>query len=106
MSEKPSYKTHDPKGWGGDPRRGAALGRGELHAVKDPATFDGRVTLQRKRLNSGGYDVLGTYWGFGMPLYWYAYGGEDGEIDATLRAPDRAAAKAKVRERYPRARFW
>jgi hypothetical protein len=31
----PSYKTHDPKGWCGDPQRGAALGR---HAHKPADT--------------------------------------------------------------------
>lgn len=96
-----SYKTNDPRGWGGDPKRGAALGRPTL---KGPADFSGKLTLQRVRLDSGGYDPNGTYFGTGAPLFWYA--SDDGEIDAVLRASDREAAKRKVSALYPKARFY
>lgn len=63
-----------------------------------------KVTLQRVRLDSGGYDPQGAYFGIGAPLYWAAT--DDGELDATFRADDRADAKAHVRELLPNARFY
>lgn len=98
---KPNYATRDPKGWCGNPSRGAALGRSDLRGDPD---FDGRLYLRRVYLDSGGYDDLGTYWGLGEPLYWYA--SNDGSIDAVIRAPSRAAAKRQVMEDYPNAKFW
>lgn len=102
MSTTPSYATNDPKGWCEDPRRGAALGR---YAKHTDGLFTGKLVLRRVRLDVGGYDALGTYWGLGLPLYWYA--DADGQVDATLRAPDRDAAKREIRSlRYPFARFF
>lgn len=95
----PDYKTYDPRGWCGDPRRGAALGR---PTVKGPADFAGRLCLRRVRIDSGGYDPNGTYFGIGRPLYWYA--DDDGEIDGVLRADDRADARARVLDMYPNAK--
>ncbi len=63
---------------------GAPLGR---HA--HPAPFFGRVRARRVRLDSGGYDQGGAYWGHGAPLY-YVYGAEDGA--AFVRARSNAAA--------------
>ena len=105
----PSYETRDPRGWCGDPARGAALGRrGVLDAQTDEPT---KLVLRRVPLDAGGYDVNGTYWGHGDPIYWYA--SADGSVDATLRTPgrgvtsrERADAKAAIRETYPLARFY
>ena len=77
----PDYSTRDPRGWCGDPSRGAAMGRGTWEGPKD---YQGKIYLRRIRLNNGGYDSNGTYFGHGEPLYWYA--SEDGEIDGMLRA--------------------
>lgn len=97
-----SYKANDPKGWGGDPSRGAALGRPSIH---DAASSDAiKLHLRRVRLDSGGYDPNGTYFGHGERLYWYA--SDCGSVDAMLRAPSREAAKARVRALYPKARFF
>lgn len=63
-----------------------------------------KVTLQRVRLDSGGYDPAGAYWGIGSPLYWAAT--DDGSFDSTFRADDRDDAKAIVRQTYPAARFY
>lgn len=101
-SERPSYKTNDPRGWCGDPKRGAAMGRSATHEAAP--TFAGKLTLRCVRLNQGGYDANGTYFGTGEPLWWYA--SDDGEIDAMLRARDRAAAKWAIAVKYPNARFW
>ena len=96
----PSYKTYDPRGWYGDPSRGAALGRPTV-ADGEP---EGKMTLRRVRLDSGGYDPNGTYFGIGMPLYWYA--DEDGNVDAVLRASNRKDAKRRVLAIHPTARFY
>jgi len=99
----PSYKTNDPKGWCGDPTRGAALGRRDI--LDAPADFAGKLVLNRIYL-TGDYDSNGTYWGGGpgtLPLYWYA--DDDGQIDACLRAKDREDAKRQILEKYEKARF-
>lgn len=93
----PSYKTNDPKGWCGDPKRGAALGRDSLHA-EDPALFVCTLTVQRVELIDG-YDENGTYFGDGDPLFWCA--SECGEVDFMIRASDRSTAVAKVKAQYP-----
>lgn len=63
-----------------------------------------KITLRQIRLDSGGYDSTGAYWGHHQRLYWAA--SDDGEYDTTMRAVDRADAKAQVREVYPNARFY
>jgi hypothetical protein len=66
-----------------------------------------RLYLQRMPLDSGGYDAGGAYWGHGAPLYW-ATDGQPGGLDMTLRAKDRAAAKAAIRAEFPdcNVTFW
>jgi hypothetical protein len=101
----PSYKTHDPRGWCGDPKRGAAFGRHSYHLpVNDTVYFTGKVHLRRVNLDSGGYDPNGTYFGIGEPLYWCA--NEDCTVDFVLRASTREEAKRQVRKTYPSARFY
>lgn len=98
-----SYQDNDPKGWCGDLRRGAALGRHDRHAPD----FDGKLVLRRVRLDMGGYDPNGTYFGtreWGRSLYWYA--SADGSVDAMVDAQDRDDAKRKIQVRYPKARFF
>ena len=97
----PDYNTNDPKGWCGDPKRGAALGRPTVQ--DEPKEWDGKLTLHRSYLDSGGYDKNGTYFGGGPPaLYWCA--NEELTIDFMLRADDRQAARAQVLKKYPNAR--
>jgi hypothetical protein len=79
---------------------GAPMGR---HAGPTPSSSGEKWTLQRVRLDRGGYDPGGAYWGIGQPLYW----ANDGADDAYFRARDRAAAKAYVRANFdPDARFY
>lgn len=99
---RPDYSTNDPKGWCGDPKRGAAMGRGSYHA--DDKSQSVKLYLRRVRLDSGGYDPNGTYFGHGEPLYWVATAYS--EVDYMLRARDRKHAKQLVTERYPQARFF
>lgn len=99
----PDYKTNDPRGWCGDPKRGAALGRHDVHG---PEAFGGKLYLRRVYLDQGGYDSNGTYFGHGEPLYWAANESGRGqpEIDFVLRAADRRFARLKVLQRYPAAK--
>ena len=90
-----SYSTRDPKGWCGDPSRGAALGR---------ATFKGdargQISVARVHLDSGGYDRNGTYFGAGRrKLFWVS--DESGEVDYVFRAVDMSSACAEVSKGYP-----
>lgn len=103
MSAMPSYKTHDPKGWCGDPKRGAALGR---HTYEGDPSFAGKLVLRRIYLDSGGYDPNGTYWGHGRSLYWFANHEVEPPIDGMFRADSREDAKEQIRARYPKARFY
>lgn len=98
--EAPKYETNDPKGWRGDPQRGAALGRASKHNTKD---FEGKMYLREVALDHQGYDRLGTYWGAGPKLFWYA--STDGTIDAVTRAKDRDEACDAVLRHYPKARL-
>jgi len=127
MTKGPDYGRHDPRGWCGDPSRGAALGRPSIHDVSRPDLVTCRLYLRKIRLNDGGYDCNGTYFGHAEPLYWCSSDGEFGvfaklsdsyppgapshdwltfEIDFMIRAPSREAAKAEVRSIYPNARFF
>lgn len=96
----PDYQYNDPKGWCGNPARGAALGRPTI--VGDP-DFSGRIYVRQVRLDSGGYDCNGTYFGHGSPLYWYA--DADNTIDGVLRASNRSVARDEVLEMYPNAKI-
>lgn len=100
MTEAPKYETNDPKGWMGDPQRGAALGRSTKHNTKD---FTGKIYLREVLLDDGGYDRLGTYWGHGPKLFWYA--STDGTIDAVTRAKDHDAACEVIFRHYPKAQL-
>ena len=96
----PDYNTNDPKGWCGDPTRGAALGRSTIQ--DKPKEWEGKLTLRRSYLDSGGYDKNGTYFGVGEPLYWCA--NEELTVDFILRADTRESARAQVLKKYPNAK--
>lgn len=71
-------------------RYGAPMGRGVSEDL-----LRGRVSLRHVRLDSGGYDSGGAYWGHGIPLY-YAEGAESGYV--YVRAMSRDYAKAILLE--------
>ena len=99
---KPDYKTNDPKGWCGDPKRGAALGRPKIVRINRKDCV--KLYLNKIRIDSGGYDSNGTYFGFGKPLYWYA--DANGNIDCMLRASNRLEAKQLILKEFPNAKFF
>ncbi|PZR89762.1 MAG: hypothetical protein DI537_20375 [Stutzerimonas stutzeri] len=78
--------------------------RALIKSAGERAAYSPKVTLQRIRLDSGGFDPCGAYWGIGSPLYWAAT--DDGALDSTFRAYDRDAAKEHVRTIIPAARFY
>lgn len=88
--------------WMGDPKRGAALGRPDRPSLFPQVSR--KFYLQRIRLDSGGYDSGGAYWGCDPRLYWATC--PNGSIDFFFRARDRDAAKAEVLLRHPGARFF
>ena len=106
-TSKPEYSDRDPKGYCGDPRRGSAMGRG---THKGPKNYAGKIFLRRVYIDNGGYDVNGTYFGHGKPLYWYAC--EHGVIDGVVRSnafsypnkAHRASARTQVLTMYPKAK--
>ena len=84
-------------------RYGAPMGR---HSTLqgDVLPSDRPMQLQRIRLNSGGYDAGGVYWGLGEPLYWFC--NYEGDVTGYIRASSRNAAKAQICADYPAARFY
>lgn len=94
----------EPRGWLGGPLAyGASFGR---PSKCDGYAFGGKIKLylRRVRIDSGGYDSGGAYWGIGRPLYWA--GDDSGAASFFFTAGDRAAAKAECRKRYPAATFY
>ena len=76
-------------------------------AKPGPADLPYKFRLARVRIDAGGYDPGGAYWGLGAPLYWARDDATHGApVELFLRAGDREAAKAKIRESYPAARFY
>lgn len=63
-----------------------------------------KLHLRRVRLDSGGYDSGGAYWGIGAPLY--EVFDDDGEYSDYFRASSRDAAKAIIRESLPDVKFY
>jgi hypothetical protein len=67
------------------------------HSAHAPSSGGGRrLYAERVRLDRGGYDSSGRYWGTGQALYRVST--DDSEIDEYVRADSAAAAKAKVKK--------
>ena len=78
---------------------GASMGRPDRTAEAETVM---KPHLERVRLNSGGYDPGGAYWGHGAPLY-VAWG--DGQ-EMFFRARDRREAKEIARGVFKNAKFY
>lgn len=91
---------------------GSQNGRREVRALDKSARI--KFYLRRERLNNGGYDSGGAYWGIGSPLYRFEsveefdvpYREYPEQIEGYTRASDRDDAKAIVRATYPNAEFF
>lgn len=98
-----SAKLPPDPGWMGDRKRGASMGRVDTIPRKGQLVAP-RFRLRRIRVNQGGYDSGGAYWGLGTPL-WRA---EDRTYTAIyyFRSTNRDAAKVHVLALHPDARFF
>lgn len=65
--------------------------------------FSGRLRCQRVRIDSGGYDRGGAYWGHGVQALYCAWA--DG-VEFYTRARNRHAARAHVLAMMPQAKFF
>lgn len=83
---------------------GAPLGdRGD----KGPMLDNYRFSLQKLKMVDSCYDLAGTYWGRGAPLYGFMGYTDDGfMVRGFTRANSRTEAKQQVRDFYPKARFY
>lgn len=63
-----------------------------------------KLHLVKVRLNKGGYDFRGEYWGVGLPLYYYQT--PNCEEYGHIRANNREHAKQLVRSLVPSATFF
>jgi hypothetical protein len=94
-----------------DCKYGAPMGRTEK---RGDTTISFKFRLFRVRLDQGGYDEGGAYWGIGTPLYC----AEAIDCEATaeckldelpvqfFRSNSRDTAKAHITGKYPKARFF
>lgn len=65
--------------------------------------LESAISLRKIPISSLGYDNRGRYFGTGDPI-WEATTSM-GQLDFRVRAPNRAAAKERIRKLYPYARF-
>ena len=88
-------------GWGGDPKRGSALGR-----ISTP--LQGKGKLQAMKMSPcGAYDEGGTYWGAGDGIIGFMYVAEDADGNqAFVRARNRGKAKEEVLKNNPDVKFY
>lgn len=100
--DMPRPTLPEDTGWMGDRKRGASFGRRDRPSLHPDASR--KFHLRRIRLDAGGYDSGGAYWGIGTPLYWACCA--SGSIEFFFRAKDRIAAKAETVKRHPGARFY
>lgn len=64
------YKRNDSRCWGGDPSRGAAMGRITISDILEDYEAPGFTIHVERILIVEGYDPNGTYWGGAGPLFW------------------------------------
>ncbi len=76
---------------------GAPMGRNGLSIMTFSTRAHGegmRVSLVKVRINQGGYDDGGAYWGGGMPLYYASFTDNDGDLnECFFRAKSRKEAR-------------
>lgn len=89
-----------PKGYS---QYGAQMGR--CNNITEP-DFPVKFRLYQLRLDNGGYDNAGAYWGHGEPLY-RAFGDGAEEVqEVFIRALSRENARGQVRKWFPNCKFY
>jgi hypothetical protein len=95
------FKKNAPKGYCGDPGRGAAMGRADINPKAEPT---GPLTVCFVERYDGGYDACGTYWGCSSDhgLY-FAYGNdkEGNDIEMIFWAKGDVSARKYMLNMYP-----
>lgn len=106
MTEPTIRRTYGPlKLSPGCDRYGASMGRRTIAPAAAPGERL-KLHLRRVRIDNGGYDAGGAYWGFGAPLYQVSGETAAEVIEYYIRAADRDHAKEIVQLRYPEASFY
>lgn len=103
-SNSPDYNCNDPQGWGGDPSRGAAIGRDSICEID--TSYSGYLYIHEVEVGDDGYDPNGTYFGIGEPLFWCVarYAHDDSFIlDHSVRAASMDAAVQLMKQKFPLA---
>lgn len=62
-----------------------------------------KLRMVKLRINSGGYDEGGAYFGQGNPIYWTF---DDNDTSIFFRAKNRLDAKRIIRQTLPNAKFY
>ena len=102
---EPNFPTPESRAqWVAGLEERLSTARRELAAAESSPADRQRFHLVRERLDSGGYDSGGAYWGHGSPLY--RYESADSQNEGYLRAADRGEARREVLEIYPGATFY
>lgn len=83
---------------------GAPMGRATYTPDGPAGQFRDRCRLFRVRLDSGGYDDGGHYWGTGSPLY--CCESSDGTLRVFIRHPSRDAVKRTILAGFPAVTFY
>jgi len=85
---------------------GAPMGRSNVRATD--MCLPHKMHMERLEFEDGDYDKGGAYWGNtpGTAIYW-GYGEDDQvQFEMFVRAGSREEAKALVRAKYPKAKFY
>lgn len=93
-------------------RYGAPMGRTEYHPQREDSDVQ-KLNLAQVRINNGGYDTGGAYWGTGQTLYvaWAdsdyieAADKETSPVEIYTRANSREQAKTNLLKVYPFIKF-
>lgn len=93
-----------PKGYS---IRGADLGRCNRITIPE---YGGKFLLRKLKLNNGGYDEGGAYWGHAMDGTGIYHAVSESDLTPTQEmftwARDRRQAKSRIKEEFPYARFY
>lgn len=81
---------------------GASFGRSNIFPFKK---ITSKIHIEKIRLDGGGYDTGGAYWGIGNPLY-CAWTNDEDELFVFMRATDRVYVKSAILKKYPYAKFY
>lgn len=86
-------------------QRGAAMGRAAW-GLEEHRNRPIMMYVQRVKFVNGDYDLGGAYWGSSPRDLLFCAWAEDDEARVFVRAENRNAAKLRVKEHFPNAKFF